>query len=98
LVWASAGIGVPTTFSFFRKKHWYLKHFVEKDPEVTLFLPLSVIAADQLSELDVLLSDNIGDPEADDSWEYTWGPNYIPNKAYKHLQGQIEASPIFLWI
>jgi hypothetical protein len=40
---------------------------VEKDPEVTLFLPLSVIAVEQLSKLNVLLSVRIGDPEADDS-------------------------------
>jgi len=71
----------PQLYSFFRKKNWSLKHFLEKDPEATLFLSVSVIAADQLTELDVLLSDKIGDPKADDSW----GPNYIPSKAYKHL-------------
>jgi hypothetical protein len=32
---------------------------VEKDPEITLFLPLSGVAADHLCELDVLLTDKM---------------------------------------
>jgi len=88
----------PQLFSFPRKKHWSLKHFMEKDPESTLFLPLSAIAEDQLAELDVLLNDKVGNPEFEDSWEYFWGPDYFPSKAYKHLQGKLDASPIFLWI
>jgi hypothetical protein len=46
----------------------------------------SEIATDQLSELDVLVTDKIEDPEADDSWEYVWGQAYSSRKTYKHLK------------
>jgi len=52
----------------------------------------SEIATDQLSELDVLVTDKIEDPEADDSWEYVWGQAYSSRKTYKHLKWQVEAS------
>jgi hypothetical protein len=57
----------PRLHSFYRKKHWSLKYFVEKDLGTTLFLPLSEIATDQLSKSDVLVTDKIEDLEADDS-------------------------------
>jgi hypothetical protein len=40
---------------------------VEKDPETTLFLPLSGEAADQLYDLDVLLIEKLANPATLDS-------------------------------
>jgi hypothetical protein len=88
----------PHLYSFCRKKHWSLKFFVEKDPEVTLFLPLLEQAADQLYDLDAILTLNLVSSESADSWEYNWGNTFSPKKAYNQLQGQIDASPIFKWI
>jgi len=88
----------PQLHSFCRKKHWSLKYFVEKDLEVTLFLPLSEQVAEQLYDLDALLTLSIESPENHDSWEYTWGNTFLPKKAYNHLQGQVNGSPIFKWI
>jgi len=62
----------------------------------TLFLPLSGQAADQLYDLDVILTENLENPESPDSWEYNWGNTYLPKKAYNHLQGKVDASPIYI--
>jgi len=88
----------PQLYSFCRKKHWSLKHFVEREPEVTLFLPLSEQVAEQLYDLDAILTQSLENPENLDSWEYIWGNTFFPKKAYNHLQGNVNASPIFKWI
>jgi hypothetical protein len=43
--------------------------------------PLSREAADQLYDLDVLLTEKLANPKTPDSWEYNWGNIYLPKKS-----------------
>lgn len=88
----------PHLYSYCRKKHWSIKFFIEKDLSNCYFLPLSEIAADQLSEIDALLMERTGEDHSCDTWTYDSGPTFSSKRAYKHLQGHKEASPIFKWI
>lgn len=55
-------------------------------------------ASAQLSELQGIVNIRDWDAGLNDSWSYIWGPKFTSKKAYNHLQGIAEASPLFRWI
>ena len=71
----------------------------DQDVERMLSLPLSQLATSQLVEIQELMQERIGDSNANDNWNYTWGsPKYSSRKAYSLLIGHIGASPLFSWL
>ena len=68
----------------------------DQDVERMFSLPLSQLATSQLVEIQELMQERIGDSNANDNWNYTWGPpKYSSRKAYSLLIGHIDASPLF---
>ena len=63
-----------------------------------LFLPLFAQASNQLTELQEIINGRQWEHTQKDSWHYNWGPIFSSKKAYSHLQGSLEASPLFKWI
>lgn len=69
--------------------------FLESELYRVFFLPLSVQASDQLSELLGIINDKDWNQNQSDSWTYSWGPAFSTKKAYSLLQGTLQASPLF---
>lgn len=91
-------LNLPHLFSFTRKKNCSLRFFLDNDLNRVFFLPLSVQASDQLTELQQTMDDRQWEYNQHDSWSYTWGSKFSSKNAYKHLQGSLEATPLFRWI
>jgi len=71
----------------------------DQDVERMFSLPLSQLATSQLVEVQELMQERIGDSNANDNWNYTWGSaKYSSRKAYSLLIGHIDASPLFSWL
>lgn len=75
-----------------------MNFFIDNEPSRVFFLPLSAQASEQYDSLLRIIMDSAENLEAHDSWSYTWGSSYSSKKAYKSLQGTVEASPLFLWV
>lgn len=82
----------PHLFSFTKKVNCSLQFNFDNEIKRVFFLPLSVQASAHQ------LSDGREWDHTQDSWHYIWGPTFSSKKAYCHLQGTLEASPLFRWI
>ena len=73
-----------------------IKFYLDKDLNDIFFLPLTVQASAQLSELQQLLQERHLTPNLEDQWTYVWGSSiYHPRKAYSVIVGTQQASPLF---
>lgn len=88
----------PHLFSFAKKQKCWLKFFLDQEISTSFSLPLSSQEATQLSEIEALLHNRQLDPDINDTWIYNWGPLFQAKKAYKHMMGSAEASPLFTWL
>ena len=89
----------PHLLSFSRKPKRSFSYLLVQDLDRISSLPLSCQAVEQLSELQELLEARNLDEEATYSWTYTWGSSsFNTRKAYKHILGTLEASPLFPWL
>jgi len=77
----------------------FSQHLPQERSPYHFFLPLSMQASEQLSDLqDIIQQGNYGN-EQKDQWTYNWGSsNYSSKKAYKEIVGSQQASPLFNWL
>lgn len=57
-------------YSFVKKPKCSIRFFLDQDTDIIFSLPLSVIAAEQLDEVNTMIFSNIGDDMVHDSWSY----------------------------
>lgn len=105
LLWADVWVDqclqdkYPQLFSFARKPKCSIRFLLNHQLDRVFSPTLSVIAANQLMELQTLLEDRTWDENTLDTWSYTWGnSNFSSKKAYKALSPHVEASPLFKWL
>jgi hypothetical protein len=68
------------------------------DDLTTLFnLPLSRAAFEELSQLQVLMRDNILSAQKD-VWVYYWGSKYTSAKIYGHIHSHIKVPQVYHWL
>lgn len=73
--------------------------FLASDNSRKFWLPLSHIAADQLTEVNSLLQQLSATDMSNDSWSFIWASSDFSIKAaYKSLRGSVPASPFFKWM
>lgn len=89
----------PHIFSFTRKPKCSISFFTQQEENSLFSLPLSLTAANQLSEITNIIQNFDWDSALEDSWTYYWGLNkYQAKKAYSNLIGFTQASPFFKWL
>lgn len=88
----------PQLHSFARKDNCSLRFFLDNEMSRVFFLPLSVQASNQLTELQENINGMHLEHMQKDKLIYNWGSTFFSKKAYSHLQGILEASPLFKWI
>lgn len=88
----------PELYSYSLKTNCSLSFYCSNETNRLFFLPLSIQASQQFSELQQTISNAEWDHNTHDVWHYTWGPSFSSRKAYSQLQGTVVVSPLFNWV
>jgi len=79
-------VNSPSFIPMLRSKIVLSGFFLDKDINRLLYLPLSLQASNQLTELQDFLQEGLWDSNENDCWVYNWGSNrFTSKKAYAFL-------------